>query len=462
MSSSHPAPLRLFGTDGIRAKTFEFPLTLDFLERLGPAFKRILNPKKTSCVILFARDTRASGKAIFEALSRGFASSGFNVWDLGVLPTPSLSYLVRSWATSLGCVISASHNPPEFNGVKFFDSRGQKIPEGWERKIERILQEKSDTSDKGEKSDKGQRPVAQKYKEAFERYRDFLFSTAPTDLNLKGFRVALDCGQGATYKILPDVFRRLGAQVVAIGCSPNGKNINCRSGAMDPKSLSLAVKRYRADVGFALDGDGDRLVVTNETGEVISGEQILATVALDRKERRESGSSILVTTTMSNLALKAYLRARGITTRETSVGDRWVLEALVASGSGFGGENSGHFIWPHVLKSADGSLSSLILSELIRRKGVAASKAFVDFPLLPQAIRQIPVASGKPDLRNLPLFQQKLREIENTLDSQGRVFVRYSGTEPVLRILLEGKLSPVKLKSMAQSLIKAYVKDTEV
>ncbi len=446
--------MRIFGTDGIRAKTYEFPLELRLLRALGRAFEIVLPKSDSLGTILFARDTRASGKEIFKALSSGFAKR-FRVIDLGVLPTPSLGYLVNSWNAILGCVISASHNPPQFNGVKFFDQRGQKIPEAWEQKMEHWLLEDLKSSKGSGVSGFNAKAVVSKSVEAHGQYQNFLTSTVATDVDFKGLKVVVDCANGAAYRLLPELLRRLGAQVISLGIKPSGSNINHLCGAMDPRALAKAVVASRADVGFALDGDGDRLVVVTEKGAVVPGESVMATVALHRKEARQTGSGVLVTTTMSNLALKRYLEKRGIEVFETPVGDRWVLEKLLETGGGFGGENSGHFIWPRILKSADGSLGALTMLELLARRNMRASEVFVDLPFLPQTTLQVEV-DWKPDLRTLPVFQKKLSEVQKALDNQGRVFVRYSGTEPALRILVEGNFAKTKIRAMAESLKQAY------
>lgn len=444
---------KIFGTDGIRAKTFEYPLVEPLLKRLGWAFKSIL-PAKSRPKALFIRDTRASGRKIFKFLSEGFAAAGFEVVDLGVLPTPSLSYLVGSWNAVLGCVISASHNPPEFNGVKFFDGRGQKIPDLWERRVESLLKSNLKIPVR-HKRDAG---VINESEAAFGRYRDFLISCVSSDADFRGLKIVLDCGQGAAYKLMPDVFKRLGAQVFCLGANPNGGNINKDCGAMHPQALAQAVVKNKADIGFALDGDADRLVIVNEKGGIVPGEWVLATAALERKRRREPGSDSLVTTVMSNFALKNFLSKRGIKTIETPVGDRWVLESLLETNSGFGGENSGHFIWPQFIKSGDGSLSAILFAEFLKNSRRPASQAFVRFKLLPHAVLKVEADHGKLPLARLPKFVRELRRVERLLDHNGRVFVRYSGTEPVLRILIEGGLSRTKLSALAERLRQTYLK----
>lgn len=398
--------LKIFGTDGIRGKPSEFPLVPSLLGKLGVAFDRLLERQGMKYAnypggypVLFARDTRASGKALFKQLHQGFLEGGFYPQDLGILPTPALAYLVPSLRALMGCMISASHNPPEYNGVKFFGPNGQKIPEDWEKEIEGYLfgsRFHPRRNSRPAHSPHGTQAV----KLTRQHYSDFLQSQLPADMDLRGIKIVLDCGNGASYQYLPQLLRKLGAFVITRGTRPNGSNINVACGAMDPRGLCREVRRTGSHIGFALDGDADRLTVVDEQGRVLAGEWILATFALDRKARQEQGSGALVTTQVSNFALKRYLEKHQIDVLETKVGDRWVLEKLQEEGLGFGGENSGHYIWPNILPSADGSLAVMMLLNMVRRKGKKVSRVFVRFPMLAQASLQVTAPAAKPPARN--------------------------------------------------------------
>lgn len=441
-------PLRIFGTDGIRARPFEFPLEPRILKSLGAAFGSLLGSRGGD--VLFAQDTRLSSSKIFKYLAQGFSDSGFIVYRLGVLPTPSLSYLVRRWRAVLGCVVSASHNPPEFNGVKFFNSKGHKVTRGWEDRIEQFL------SNRAIAAISRKARVNHREREAYGAYKDFLQSQVAADIDFRGLRIVLDCANGANSLIAPELFALLGARVEVIGIHPNGNNINLGVGAMAPERLAQAVVRLKAHAGFAYDGDGDRLAVVDEQGRLLAGEWVMASLALYRKKTHAPGSHAIVSTCVSNFALKHYLETRGIEVCETPVGDRWVLEKLLSLDAGFGGENSGHYIWPLVLPAADGLLSSLFIAELIKRYNKPLSRLIARFPLLPQVSLNVPIDRARPALEGLRRFQQELNKLQRRLDHQGRVLVRYSGTEPILRILLEGEYPKATLQAMAQHLANIY------
>ncbi|MBI4063868.1 MAG: phosphoglucosamine mutase [Elusimicrobia bacterium] len=459
---------QLFGTDGIRGKHGEFPLDEATLERLGAAVarsaSRLISARDPSrrCV-LFGRDTRSSGASIFQLISRPLAAQGYPVRDLGVVPTPALSYLVPSYGAALGCVISASHNPPEYNGLKFFGPNGQKISEEWEMEIEdQVLKRDFRLKKMGifkNPASSIQHPASAQA--ARQRYVDFLRCQVPVNMDFRGLRIAVDCAHGANGAVLPTLLESLGASVAVRGNKPNGRNINTKAGAMDPCGLQKLVKSFSADVGFAFDGDADRLVVVDEKGRVVPGEWILATMALIRRQEGEPGAEALVTTQVSNFGLKHFLQARGISVLETRVGDRWVLESLQKEGLGFGGENSGHYIWPFILPSADGSLAAILTAQAMVRSGRPVSRMLAKFSLMPQVTLQVPAPKEKPSLDSLPDFLSELGRVADALDHRGRVLVRYSGTEPILRILLEAEISKAKLAAMADSLRKAYGKAIE-
>ncbi|MBI2070931.1 MAG: phosphoglucosamine mutase [Elusimicrobia bacterium] len=465
--------LSIFGTDGIRGRPGQFPLINDVLVRLGPAFSGLLDrrpsvlPPSRERMLVIARDTRASGRVLNGLVARSFQEAGFIPHDLGILPTPAIAYLVAGLNAALGCVISASHNPPEYNGLKFFGPRGQKIPEDWERDIEKqllggALKRRASPARK-RRAPPGSSLLSGALRPdwARRRYMDFLKSRLAAYLDFRGLTVVVDAAHGAAAQVLPDLLRELGAVVHVLGVQPNGRNINVDCGALHPQRLASMVLKKRADIGFALDGDGDRLVVVDERGRALPGEWVLATVALERRRLREKGSDALVTTQVSNFALRHFLEKNGVGVIETKVGDRWVLEALQEAALGFGGENSGHFIWPFVLPSADGCLGAMMIVQMLLESGRPASKLFARFPLMPQAGLQVPSPAEKPPLESLPVFLKELGLVSKALDHKGRVLVRYSGTEPVLRILLEGEMRLSGLKTMAESLKQAYLKAIE-
>ncbi len=445
----------LFGTDGIRSRAHEFPLVPWLIEGLGWAFAKVQGPLAIGQRrVVMARDTRASGKSIAAALTRGFTSCGYKVIDAGVLPTPAVSCLVRAWDADLGCVISASHNPPEFNGIKFFGADGGKIPKEWEDKVETLLAD----FQRSRAAATSLRPAVTMTDEAYCRYRDFLIANFDADIDLKGMRIAVDCAHGSALRVVPDVLRRLGAEVLEYGVSADGRNINTGCGALFPKDLARQVVKMGCDVGFALDGDGDRLVVVDEKGAVLTGEWVMATIALYRAQNLMAGSWGMVTTQISNLALAQRLQKRGIQVFETQVGDRWVLEKLKELKLGFGGENSGHYIWMEHLPSADGALSIIFLAQMIRRLGREASKVFERFKLMPQVGITVATPTNRPPLDHLVGFQKQLSRVRQALKGKGRVLVRYSGTEPILRILLEAEEPIARLRGMGEDLKAAFLR----
>ncbi|MFC1521259.1 hypothetical protein ACFL6Y_02495 [Elusimicrobiota bacterium] len=453
---------RIFGTDGIRAKPYEFPLEKGILLSLGKAFSRLFDkvallPAKRGRKrrVLFIRDTRGSGKEILKFLARGFIENNWDVEDLGVLPTGSLSYLVRFWKCDLGCVLSASHNPAEFNGVKFFGPNGCKIPDDWEKELENLI-----LSDRSVKKKQISSSCSNSMEsDAFDLYQDFLRSRIKAQVDFSRARIALDCANGAAYKIAPKVYSLLGIQTRDIAITPNGLNINLNSGSLAPQKLSKEVRAFNAHCGFAYDGDADRLAVVDEKGRAIPGEWVLATVALRRKARLRPGSDALVTTAFSNYALGKFLNKHGVDVVESEVGDSKVLAKLFEMGLGFGGESSGHYIWPGALPAADGILASLFMTEWMITDNKRLSQLIVSFPLFAQVKVNLKTPAQRPDIKTLKGFSSEVKKVKSHLGGNGRLVVRYSGTEPVLRILIEGDIEKKKLHAMAESLVAAYEKN---
>ncbi len=422
---------RLFGTDGVRGKAGEWPLVPEFVERLGffagQSFSTV-NKKKAVFVV---RDTRASGPVLQKALTSGFRKAGLAVADGGVLPTASVSALAPRYGFSGGAVISASHNPAEFNGIKLFDDAGRKMAEAAEDRVEAGA--------------RGNRPLpgmasggsAQlETARASLDYRAFLKGTVPC-LNLSGLSVVVDCGNGAASTVGPALLRSMGAKVAVLSARPDGKNINRNCGALHTEALSRAVRRLGADVGFALDGDADRAIFVDETGAVRDGESALLIAARRLKAEGRLPNDVVVSTVMANLGFKRALGALGLRMEETPVGDRHVALAMERTGAALGGEPSGHVIFREFLGTGDGLLTALQILDVLHRTGRPFSVLASLAVKLPQVLLNVPVKERRP-IAEMKRFSAELCRAEKSLGSGGRVLVRYSGTEPLLRIMVEG------------------------
>jgi len=403
-------------------------MTAEFALRLASAAARVLAPEGGSVVI--GKDTRVSGYMFESALEAGFVAAGMDVILLGPLPTPGIAYLTRSMAADLGVVISASHNPYQDNGIKFFDRQGRKLSDVIEREIEAHLNEPAIT-----------RPSeslgrARRVDSALMTYKWFCLSTVPQDLRLDGMKIVVDCSNGAAYKVAPRVLSDLGADLVPIGCSPNGKNINAGCGSTHPGLLQATVKAVEADLGIALDGDGDRLLMVDHAGNLIDGDQLLFVIASARHKNGNLQGPV-VGTLMSNLGLEKALQKRGIQFMRANVGDRYVLEMLQQNAGILGGETSGHLICLDKTTTGDGLVSALqVLAEIVASRTRLADLV-VGMSKYPQTMINVRVA-GKPDI-NSPELQASVKEIERQLGDNGRVVLRASGTEPVIRVMVEGE-----------------------
>jgi phosphoglucosamine mutase len=419
---------KYFGTDGIRGTVGEEPMTAEFALRLASAAARVLAPEGGSVVI--GKDTRVSGYMFESALEAGFVAAGMDVILLGPLPTPGIAYLTRSMAADLGVVISASHNPYQDNGIKFFDRQGRKLSDVIEREIEAHLNEPAIT-----------RPSeslgrARRVDSALMTYKWFCLSTVPQDLRLDGMKIVVDCSNGAAYKVAPRVLSDLGADLVPIGCSPNGKNINAGCGSTHPGLLQATVKAVEADLGIALDGDGDRLLMVDHAGNLIDGDQLLFVIASARHKNGNLQGPV-VGTLMSNFGLEKALQKRGIQFMRANVGDRYVLEMLQQNAGILGGETSGHLICLDKTTTGDGLVSALqVLAEIVASRATLADLV-VGMPKYPQTMINVRIA-GKPDI-NSPELQASIKDVERQLGDNGRVVLRASGTEPVIRVMVEGE-----------------------
>jgi phosphoglucosamine mutase len=381
--------------------------------------------------VLIGKDTRISGYMIESSLEAGFASAGVDVLLSGPLPTPGVAYLTRALRLDLGVVISASHNPFDDNGVKFFSAKGEKLPDTWELEVEAELQRTPQWVDSARLG------KARRLDDAGGRYIEFCKSTVPNSLSLRGMKVVVDAAHGAAYHVAPDVFHELGAAVVKIGCSPDGLNINAGVGATSPQALVKAVAEHRADYGIALDGDADRLQLVDAQGRLYNGDELLYVMAIDRLAQRQAVPGV-VGTLMTNIAVEQALAARGVRLVRAKVGDRYVLEELSAHGWQLGGESSGHLLALDCHTTGDGIVSALQVLQAVRRSGGTLAGLLEGVELCPQTMINVRLREGS-DWRQSPQLAEAREQAERDLGSSGRVLIRASGTEPVLRVMVEAR-----------------------
>ncbi len=426
---------RLFGTDGLRGRVNTPPMTADTALRLGLAagmrFRR--GPHKHRVVI--GKDTRLSGYMLESALTAGLCAAGMHVIMTGPLPTPAISFLTRNMRADLGVVISASHNPYYDNGIKFFDADGFKLPDATENEIAEMVLNR-DFSWPYPKSDSIGR--ATKIEDAGGRYIVYTKNCFPASLTLAGLRIVVDCANGASYKVAPLALEELGAEVFRISCEPNGLNINDHCGSLYPEVVAAKVRELRADVGLALDGDADRLIVVDEHGSILDGDQLMALCAQAMMTRGELPGNLLVSTVMSNLALEIFMKEHGGRLLRTPVGDRHVVEAMRAEGAMLGGEQSGHLIFRHYSTTGDGLLAALQILRIVREKERPLSELAGLLAPFPQAMINVHVEQ-KPPLSEKPAIGEAVERVKQALGDRGRVVLRYSGTEPLLRVMVEGE-----------------------
>ena len=420
---------KYFGTDGVRGTVGDDPMTAEFALRLASAAAQVLVPEGGN--VLIGKDTRVSGYMFESALEAGFVAAGVDVLLIGPLPTPGIGKLTQVFNCNLGVMISASHNPFDDNGIKFFDGNGTKLSDEVEKEIELLLGNPAITRE----SRKLGRAV--RIDTARERYQDFCRGTFPAEMDLDGVKVVFDGANGAAYKVGPRTLNELGADVITIGCSPNGKNINQGCGSTFPELLQKTVVAVDASVGIALDGDGDRVVMVDENGAIVDGDQLLYVLASDRKSDSLFQGPV-VGTVMSNLGLEHALDRQGIAFKRTSVGDRYVLEALRESGGTIGGETSGHLICLDKTTTGDGMVAALQILAVMRRTGKSLSALTSGMSRYPQTM--VNVKTPEPvNPETVPAIQEAVAAVENELAEQGRVVLRASGTEPVIRVMVEGK-----------------------
>lgn len=421
---------KYFGTDGIRGAVGQTPITPDFMLRLGHAVGRVLQRTGDKPSVLIGKDTRISGYMLESALEAGFASAGVNVLLTGPLPTPGVAYLTRALRQQLGVVISASHNPFADNGIKFFSSKGEKLPDAWELAVEAALEEAPvwvDSASLGR---------ARRVDDAQGRYIEFCKACFSGDLSLRGMKLVVDAAHGAAYQVAPAVFHELGAEVIAIGCKPDGFNINDKVGATAPAALVAAVKEHGAHYGIALDGDADRLQMVDAQGRLFNGDELLYVLVADRLARGERVAGA-VGTLMTNMAVELALRQRDVEFVRAKVGDRYVLEELAARGWQLGGEGSGHLLSLDKHTTGDGLVSSLMVLEAICRSGRTLSQLLEGVSLFPQTLINVRLQADHQDWKSNSALARTEAEVTAELGDRGRVLIRKSGTEPLLRVMVE-------------------------
>jgi phosphoglucosamine mutase len=423
-----------FGTDGVRGSVGEAPMTADFVLRLGYAAGKVLAGREGGLserpAVLIGKDTRISGYMIEAALEAGFSAAGVDVLLCGPLPTPGVAYLTRALRLAAGVVISASHNPYGDNGIKFFSGDGFKLADTVETEIERLLEQPVGCNASA------QLGRARRVDDAGGRYVEFCKSTFPVRLDLRGLRLVVDCAHGAAYSVAPSVFHELGADVVAVGVSPDGFNINDLFGATSPAQLQAAVMRHQADLGIALDGDGDRLIMADAQGALYDGDQLLYAIVKHRAMKQRVAG--VAGTLMTNLALEQALRRLGVDFARARVGDRYVLELMREKGWQLGGENSGHIICLDRHTTGDGIVSALQVLAALRESGKTMAEATAELVMFPQVLVNVLVPRGF-DWKKDRAIAAAQAEAEKTLNGKGRVLLRPSGTEPLLRVMVEGE-----------------------
>lgn len=430
---------RLFGTDGVRGVANEHPMTIEIAMRIGQAVAYLFkskNNKNKHHKILIGKDTRLSGYMFETALSAGLCSMGIKVLLVGPMPTPAIAFLTSSMRADAGVVISASHNPFEYNGIKIFSADGFKLPDEVEEEIEKLVI--------GENQSLIKLPTHENVGKAFRiedapgRYIVFLKNTFPQSLTLEGVKIVLDCANGAAYKVAPLVFEELGAQVITYGTNPNGININDNCGALHPELIKNAVLKHNADIGIALDGDADRVIVVDEKGDVVDGDHIMAICAKSMIEQQQLKKNTLVATVMSNMGLEIAMKNLGAKLIRTKVGDRYVVEKMRDEGYNFGGEQSGHLIFLDYITTGDGILAALQLLKVMIETQKPLSELSKIMESFPQVLHNVKVKE-KISIEKIPQLEETKEKFEKQLKGMGRILIRASGTEPVIRIMVEGE-----------------------
>lgn len=425
---------QLFGTDGIRGKANAHPMTVQTAVRLGQAIAYKVRTEGHTSRIIIGKDTRLSGYLYETALTAGITSAGAQAWQVGVLPTPGIAYITGAFRADAGIVISASHNPFDDNGLKIFAGNGYKLPDSKEAELEALMSGDRLDAELVHGADIGR---AYRVHDALGRYVTYLKGTFPREFTLEGMKIVTDCANGAAYKVAPLVLRELGATVIELGTEPNGVNINLDAGALHPERMAEKVRETQADLGIALDGDADRIILCDEKGTIVDGDQILAIAAARKKSAQTLAGDTLVATVMSNLGLEIAMERLGISLVRTGVGDRYVVEEMRKHGYNLGGEQSGHLIFLDHSTTGDGSLSALQILAIMLQEERPLSELAAIMERLPQVLVNVRVAEKRP-LEDLPQVRKAIKNLEKKLGRDGRVLVRYSGTEPKVRVMVEG------------------------
>jgi phosphoglucosamine mutase len=425
---------KLFGTDGIRGVANEYPMTPEMAVNIGRAIAELFGGNDKRSKIVIGKDTRISGQMIEYALVSGICSMGADAYLAGILPTPGVAFMASSTGANAGIMISASHNPFYDNGIKIFNGDGYKLSDEKEAEIEQLILNENIAL-----LTKSDRDIGRVFEiaDAIGRYENFLKITVPKSNYFKGFKIVLDCSNGATFRVAPAIFYELGADVEALFVSPDGKNINDNCGSQHPEILQKKVLEKGADIGLAFDGDGDRLIAVDEKGAVTTGDQILAACAKFMKQKGLLKGNQVVSTVMSNMGLGVALKEMGIKHTVAEVGDRYVMEKMIASGAVLGGEDSGHMIFLAHHTTGDGVLTALRLIEAMKEESKPLSELCKIMTIFPQVLMNVEV-KHKPDLRTVPDIKDAIKSIEKSLGAKGRVLVRYSGTQQICRIMVEG------------------------
>jgi phosphoglucosamine mutase len=430
--------IRLFGTDGVRGTANIEPMTAETVMRLGRALAYVFKRGARRHKIIIGKDTRLSGYMLESALTSGICSMGVDVLLVGPIPTPGIAFLTKSMRCDAGVMISASHNPFQDNGIKFFADTGFKLEDDVEREIERLVVDNSIDHLRPTATEIGK---AFRIDDALGRYNVFLKNTFPRHLTLDGVRVAIDCAHGAAYRVGPEVLAELGAEVIAIGVEPNGENINRDRGALHPRTLADTVRAQGAHVGIAVDGDSDRAIFVDERGDIVDGDEVLAMLGIDLRRRGRLRNHGIVATVMSNVGLEIALREKGIQLVRVQVGDRYVVEEMQRGGYALGGEQSGHIVFSDHGTTGDGLLTALAVLALMQESRKPLSELRRVMKKFPQKLLNLQVQERR-DLSQMPVVQQVIARVTDALGDRGRVLVRYSGTEPLIRVMVEGENPP--------------------
>lgn len=448
---------KLFGTDGIRGKANVYPMTAEIATALGRAvthYFQSINPTNTKPLIIVGKDTRLSCYMLEMAFASGVCSQGGEVILTGPLPTPGIAFVTYSMRADAGVMISASHNHFQDNGIKIFDGKGFKLPDSVELELESLVL----NPDLMPIKTGSQLGNAERLKEVYGRYIVHVKSALSYDYDLDGMRIVLDCANGAGYKVTPMMFHELGAEVFPLGISPNGENINKNCGSLHPEAARAEVLKYRADIGICIDGDGDRVTVIDEEGTIVDGDKLIglfAKLLLSRGELKKGDT--VVGTVMSNLGLELYVKSLGLNFVRTKVGDRYIIEFMRSNGCILGGEPSGHIIFSKHSTTGDGALGALKVIESMKYFNLPLKDLVSDIELFPQIIKNV-IVKDKPSIESVPSIQEGIKKAEERLQGLGRVLLRYSGTEPLLRVMVEGNIAEV-VEEECQKLIDIVTKE---